>query len=425
MRLAAKGMIVVVSAALLATGCGAQTQDAAVGNSASETATAAVGNVTGRDVNISVANETGADVVMWFSLDSDFGGYSDAAPSEYRKVPSCIYPNGEGSTRMDPVVVNKGSTKAAGVLEFREAFLTRCDMSIDTHRMGIEVAQGGNTEVATMQIGNCGSSCIGGWSREQAKNNSVRPNMPSTNDNDSWFQLRSTYDSGTYTIHVTSQEREVVTDPAEAQRILTKYCGTPELMKKNCEMPGQGITVRGTRGKEESYGSVVDNSCGGTKSITQTVGENKTWTQTNGVEVGLEITTKIGIPFIASAEQKVSAKYSHSWETASSFSESKTMEVEPGMMGGWFVTPGFLVAKGDFIVTLPDQGNRRAEIKNFAYQLPLIKTITAEGNEFYPVVAKSRVWKPKEACTSVAPGTRPPADSKVVKTEKIPSLPGQ
>jgi len=63
-------------------------------------------------------------------------------------------------------------------------------------------------------------------------------------------------------------------------------------------------------------------------SFSQTLTDESTFDQTNGITIGAEVSTKAKIPLIGSATVKLSTEYSHTWSYGGSNSIAKQWTAE-------------------------------------------------------------------------------------------------
>jgi hypothetical protein len=209
-------------------------------------------------------------------------------------------------------------------------------------------------------------------------------------------------------ISVFQKPTEVVTDLAQARRLLNDNCGANQ---PQCTYHAdKQRVVAAPRSQWRLYGSTQTNCDSPEEPDEHEVSQKQviSWSDTFGIKGGVKFS-------IAVVKAEVEIEYEHSIEEAHEFQEKHIQRVPYGKTVGFYLQPGVLNIVGDFLVALPD---KVYSIKDFAFDIPLSGDYQPRGGG--PRIVETNVigmaWDAD--CRGIQtpaprePGSPPPADAK-------------
>lgn len=226
--------------------------------------------------------------------------------------------------------------------------------------------------------------------------------------------------SGGMQLTIRGPKAETVTSATKARDLLEEYCGTAKDVALNCDFTGANVTP--VQSELKRYGSYVKNCDPNQRNpVVTTVSEKKTYSVMNGLEAGVETEDEAGIPLFASVKVKISAKYSHTWTDGYEFDQAYQLTIDPGLEGGWYISPGQLKAVGRIVIRTP---KGVYTIPHYTYLLPLkedVQTDNSVGSTIYALSLENRIWPCQGGAKGPLPASHPGASIKETR-HVIPKL---
>ncbi|NQU36017.1 MAG: hypothetical protein HQ526_00290 [Actinobacteria bacterium] len=364
----------------------------------------------GSSYGVNIVNTTGNPMQVAFTTNSESAnGYT---------APHCVYAAGEkqsATTLPEQLTIPGGATVNAGELEQRAS--NNC--SNQQAYLGITVTEGGQTYYAMMQTSGPSGGTFYKWVSGNPKAPTPKGGINAV-DAKSPVHFTSSYDSGSgYTVEVLDDNQPVpITDHDEAQRLIDKYCSTQDDTQRYCDLKKVKLTPIQS---ELALASDLINNPAGNPEVVHTRQVTKSYTYSNAITVGSEVEWKGTVNwFVASAEFRtmLKAEYQHTWGTSYEVSQSLTVPVPAGKTSAIYASNGKVEAKGDFVITIPDQNNKKVVVKDFTADIPLVQNKAVGDVDYYPVILKVVQW---DSATSNTDPSTPPANAEVTATYTINS----